>query len=355
MNIIKLTSIHNTSYKKGRSKDWIVLHYTAGVSSKAGAARNVATQFKTSSREASADFIVDDAEIVQYNEDIDNRFCWSVGGAKYTSMSTSLGGKYYGKCTNSNSISIEMCSNKTNTGSLEVTDDDWYLTDATIANAIELTKYLMATYNIDADHVIMHHMVTGKWCPQPWTKNESALDGWNKFMNAIRGAETQPSATPSQPTVTPSAPAASIDTNVGTSTNLTVKVIVNDLNIRTVPSMSAKVVGTTGKGVFTIVKTQDGWGLLKSNAGWIYIDNPKYVTKMSGSPAPSAPAAAPASNEYQVKVKVNLNIRRGAGVKYGICGVITDKGVYTIVETKGNWGKLKSGKGWICLDYTTRV
>ena len=35
--------------------------------------------------------------------------------------------------------------------------------------------------------------------------------------------------------------------------------------------------------------------------------------------------------------------------------IFTDKGVYTIVQTSGNWGKLKSGAGWICLDYTTRV
>ena len=57
---------------------------------------------------------------------------WAVGGKKYTSMTTSEGGKYYGICTNSNSISIEMCSNKLNTKKLGATDTDWYLTEATI-------------------------------------------------------------------------------------------------------------------------------------------------------------------------------------------------------------------------------
>ena len=47
-----------------------------------------------------------------------------------------------------------------------------------------------------------------------------------------------------------------------------------------------------------------------------------------------------------------LNIRKGPGTNYATNGMITDGGVYTIVETKGNWGKLKSGAGWICLDYT---
>ena len=62
------------------------------------------------------------------------------------------------------------------------------------------------------------------------------------------------------------------------------------------------------------------------------------------------------SNGYLVKVTATaLNIRSGAGTNYSIVGCIRDKGTYTIVETSGNWGKLKSGAGWICLDYTTKV
>lgn len=62
------------------------------------------------------------------------------------------------------------------------------------------------------------------------------------------------------------------------------------------------------------------------------------------------------SNEYLVKVTATaLNIRSGAGTNNSIVGCIRDKGTYTIVETSGNWGKLKSGAGWICLDYTTKV
>ena len=60
---------------------------------------------------------------------------------------------------------------------------------------------------------------------------------------------------------------------------------------------------------------------------------------------------------YKVKVTCKcLNIRAGAGTKYKVVGSITDNGVYTIVETNGNWGKLKSGKGWIYLKgYTKKV
>ena len=59
---------------------------------------------------------------------------------------------------------------------------------------------------------------------------------------------------------------------------------------------------------------------------------------------------------YLVKVTANvLNIREGAGTKYKVVGQIKDKGTYTIIETKNNWGKLKSGAGWICLDYTNKT
>lgn len=60
------------------------------------------------------------------------------------------------------------------------------------------------------------------------------------------------------------------------------------------------------------------------------------------------------SNLYRVTADV-LNIRAGAGTQNKIKGQIKDKGTYTITEKKGNWGKLKSGAGWICLDYCKKV
>lgn len=59
---------------------------------------------------------------------------------------------------------------------------------------------------------------------------------------------------------------------------------------------------------------------------------------------------------YMVKVTANsLNIRSGPGTNYKIVGTIEDKGVYTIVDKTGTWGKLKSGAGWISLNYTKKV
>lgn len=61
--------------------------------------------------------------------------------------------------------------------------------------------------------------------------------------------------------------------------------------------------------------------------------------------------------EFKVRVKTDLNIRSGAGTDYPVVGVIRDNGTYTICDTSGNWGKLKSGAGWINISdkYVTRM
>ena len=65
---------------------------------------------------------------------------------------------------------------------------------------------------------------------------------------------------------------------------------------------------------------------------------------------------------FKVSVDIdNLNIRKGPGTNYARTGKCTGKGVFTIVKTsKGQgsdagWGKLKSGAGWISLDFTTKL
>ncbi len=71
-------------------------------------------------------------------------------------------------------------------------------------------------------------------------------------------------------------------------------------------------------------------------------------------PEPIKPEPVPVEfQSYKVRVTANvLNYRSGPGTSYKINGQIKDKGIYTIVEEQNNWGKLKSGAGWISLAYT---
>lgn len=73
------------------------------------------------------------------------------------------------------------------------------------------------------------------------------------------------------------------------------------------------------------------------------------------------PSETSKSGEFLVKVSISdLWIRTGAGTNYTKTQFIKP-GVYTIVEVKSGkgssagWGRLKSGAGWISLDYATRV
>lgn len=58
-------------------------------------------------------------------------------------------------------------------------------------------------------------------------------------------------------------------------------------------------------------------------------------------------------NVYKVRITAEaLNVRAGAGIQYKVNTVVKKNEVYTIVDTVGDWGKLKSGAGWINLKYT---
>ena len=50
-----------------------------------------------------------------------------------------------------------------------------------------------------------------------------------------------------------------------------------------------------------------------------------------------------------------LNIRKGPGSNYEKVGQVKNGEAYTITKINGKWGYLKSGAGWIHLDYTEKV
>ena len=65
---------------------------------------------------------------------------------------------------------------------------------------------------------------------------------------------------------------------------------------------------------------------------------------------------------FEVRVDIpDLNIRKGPGTNHSKTGKVTGKGSFTIVDVKSGtgsktgWGKLKSGIGWISLDYAKRI
>ena len=59
---------------------------------------------------------------------------------------------------------------------------------------------------------------------------------------------------------------------------------------------------------------------------------------------------------YIVRINTDtLNVRTGPGTNYKIKTQVHKHELYTIINEKDGWGKLKSGVGWILLDYTQKI
>ena len=169
----------NVNFYDTNKPEYIVVHYTAGTTSKAGQAENTRLHFNNMSTKASCHFIVDDEKALQI-------------------LPIEKGGWHAGnKKMNMNSIGIEMCSNiKTTKPYSKLTPEDpWYFTIETLRNTEELISDLMILYNIPIEKVIRHYDVTKKICPAPFVKDEKAWFNFKKRIienvEKIKGAEKE--------------------------------------------------------------------------------------------------------------------------------------------------------------------
>jgi hypothetical protein len=184
-------------------------------------------------------------------------------------------------------------------------DPDWHVSDKAIAATIDLCTDIckrnsipQLVYTGDASGNVTHHyMFIATACPGPYLKSKTPyiVGEVNKRLGAASTQTT--AATATTPATDTAKPAA------------------------TATPAAAKPAASTAK------------------------------------PAPAPTAFTP----YLARVTTAaLNIRKGAGTNCAVTGVITDRGAYTIVEeAKGSgaakWGRLKSGAGWISLDYTQKI
>ena len=111
------------------------------------------------------------------------------------------------------------------------------------------------------------------------------------------------------------------------------------------------------KGAFRILANAKACA--DANPGYFVFDNNGNAIYPATTPAPQ-----PETSDVPFLVKVdipNLNIRSGAGTNYARTGQFTGIGVFTIMEVRSGagstpgWGRLKSGAGWISLDFCTRI
>lgn len=146
-----------------------------------GGARDNALYYANNSVGASAHFFVGfGGEICQSVLESDT--AWHCGGG----LQGTGGHAFFGMCTNSNSIGIELCVRKRSTSTMHASDTDWYFEPETLASAAELTRELMAKYGIPAERVIRHYDVTGKTCPAPFVHDDAQ---WAAFKKGLEETE----------------------------------------------------------------------------------------------------------------------------------------------------------------------
>lgn len=150
---------------------YIVIHYTGAP----GTARNCGTYFGRDGHiGASAHYFVDTHDIVQSVPDTGR--AWHCG-VDYS------GGKapYWGKCTNDNSLGVELCCYQDASGV-------WRFAPETVNNAVQLVRELMDTYSIDVDHIVRHYDVCHKNCPAPFVRDAAA---WTNFEARLTAPEQE--------------------------------------------------------------------------------------------------------------------------------------------------------------------
>lgn len=211
----------------------IVIHYTGAGSPNSGAAKANCIYFSGANRNASAHYFIDNGNIYEY-ADPKTHYAWHVGDGKGAYRVDGI------TITNANSIGIEVCQS-----------GDKPFTTNEIARLEWLVQKLMRDFDIPASRVIMHWHASRKVCPYYYASTPVRRSTeWKELHAKI----------------------------TGTKFPYLVKIITDELNVRKGPNTSYGVVTVVKRhGVYTIIDEKNGWGKLKSGAGWI---NLNYTTRI---------------------------------------------------------------------------
>ena len=153
---------YNRSSRDGTPIRYIVVHDTGNPSRGANATAHY-NYFNGGDRSSSADFFVDDTQVLCVN-DYYKFYTWHCGDGR---------GKY--GITNRNSVGIEFCIN---------VDSD---RNKTLERTAQLVRELMQELNIPIDRVVRHYDASRKNCPQSMSGNGWAQ--WYEFKEKLKGED----------------------------------------------------------------------------------------------------------------------------------------------------------------------
>lgn len=300
-----------------RQKKWIVIHET-GNSSKGADAKNHSTYLKNLAKAnttyVSWHYTVDDHAI--YHHIPDNEIAYHASDGRVEG-----GG-------NMASIGIEICVNSD--GNFDKARD----------NAAWLTAKLLKEHNLTIGAVKQHHDFApdGKNCPQ--TIRDKGL--WNNFLQAVQkyyGVTNSSSSSNTTNTIVPVFKVGQVVQFNGTK---------HYKSSDAIQGYICKPGKVKVNNVYRVGKSRHPYMVIAVSGGgstaygWVDATDLQEIAIKTFMP-------------YTVRVTANvLNVRSGPGTRYKVTTSIKKNEVYTIVEEKNGWGKLKSGAGWISLKYTKK-
>lgn len=261
-------------------------------------------------------------------------------GEIYQTLPWNYRGWHAGGAANNTHIGVEMCepATITYTGGASFKDNNPTATKAVVMRtyqaAVELFAMLCEKFNLDPlkDGVIISHSEGYKRgiasnhgdVEHIWKFYGLTMDGFRKAVKAAMtggsGGGTVTPPTPETPSSGPTAPLYRVRKSWA----------------------DAK----TQKGAFSVL--DNAKKCADTNPGYSVFDSAgKVVYPIQAKPVP-----------FKVQITTDdLRIRTQPGTDKPLTGKFTGKGVFTIVEvqagegSEAGWGKLKSGAGWIALDY----
>ena len=303
---------------------YITIHNTSNNAS----AENEVKYMISNNNQTSYHVAVDDKYVIQAIPF--NRNAWHAGdGASGTG--------------NRKSIGIEICYSTGNVETFKKAE----------ANCAKYVATLLKQYGWTTSRVKRHKDWSGKNCP-----HKTMELGWDRFVKMIQ-AELD--------ILNGKTTAAKPTTSTTTSTTFKVGnykkyVVTTDaLNVRRTRNATSQVLTTIPKGTkiyVGYVMYQDNsttpkgdlWGGVTYNnaTGFINLNYVKpYVEPTTGTSK---------TVNYRVRITADsLNVRKEPNATAKVATTVAKGNVFTIVEEKNGWGKLKSGAGWINLSYTTKL
>ena len=323
-----LSSKYSLKCPYSMTPEYITVHNTSNSAS----ALNEISYMKNNNNATSYHVCIDEQYVIQAIPF--NRNAWHAGdGANGTG--------------NRKSIGIEIARS---------TSADATLFQRAEENAAKYIATLLKQYGWTTSRVKRHKDWSGKNCP-----HKTMEKGWDRFIKMIQ---------------------AELDilngktTTATTSTSTTFKVgnygknvkTITALTIRTKRNATSTKVGTLPKGAVvqvgyimyqdnSVAKKGSLWGSVYTSYGdgFICMD---YVTPTTSGVTTTKTTTTSTSKKVNYKVKItttSLNVRKDANASSAITTTVKKGQVFTIVEEKNGWGKLKSGAGWINLSYTKKI